>query len=54
MDGVESWLDEDNSSNRLTITFTVPAGASLDTDFKYELIVTDVGRLDPVVRVKRR
>lgn len=50
--GGESWLDEDNGSNRVRITIEVPE-ATADGDYKYSLIVPGVGRLDPVVRVKK-
>ena len=48
-----TWLNKSNTSNRLMIEITVPE-ATVATDYKYELIVDGVGRLDPVVRVRTK
>lgn len=51
--GSPAWLNKSNTPNRLMIEITVPEAATLG-DHKYELIVDDVGRLDPVVRVRTK
>jgi hypothetical protein len=49
--GSDTWLNATNSPDAGIITITVAEDAPLG-DHKYELIVDDVGRLDPVVRVR--
>ena len=52
IEGAVAWLDKDNSPDKFRISITVDPRAEVNRDYKYELIVTGVGRLDPVVRVK--
>lgn len=55
IDSTTAWLDGNENSNPSRpewITFTVDPAATPNQNYKYDLIVQDVGRLDPVVHVE--
>jgi hypothetical protein len=55
IDSTTVWLDgieNSNPSRPAEITFTVDPAATTNQNYKYDLIVQDVGRLDPVVHVE--
>ena len=47
-----TWLNQTNAPDSQKIVIPIPA-ATPDDDYDYEVWVTDVGMLDPRVRIKK-